>query len=166
MLNNAQVYGVSAGVSGSVAVIAVLIILRSGLTRNVKIVSSAGAVAACAVAFALSSYGVLKTRDQAADDDAGDDESYNFTLCTVDDNIGGISGATSSIESIGGTYLNYLASPVISPGCNPHIGLAPGSVCPATWARQDSITVKPGDCDVEGSTYTLDIKGALALVNN
>ena len=96
-----------------------------------------------------------------------DDENYNVSLYTVDDNIGGSEGAASTIESIGGTYLNYLADPVISPGCNLHIGLAPGSGCPDTWAREDSVAVMYGDCDVEDPTYTtLDVKDALALVEN
>jgi len=58
MLNAAQVFGVSGGVSASAAV---LVILRSGLSRNVKIMS-ASAVAACALAFGLSSYRLLQSR--------------------------------------------------------------------------------------------------------
>lgn len=63
MLNNSQVYGVSGGVSASAALVAVFVILRSPrLSRNVKIASSVGAVAACSLVFALSSYAVFQSR--------------------------------------------------------------------------------------------------------
>ena len=165
MLNNAQVYGVSGGVSASAALIAVLIILRSSrLSRNVKIASSAGAVAACAVVFALSSYGVLKSRDDAGDDDAGND-TVNAVVCTTDDSIGGTVGATASIQSIGGTYLNNIATPKIDIACNPHIGVVPDSAsCPKNWTRQE--TVRVNTCrPTTASDTTIDAASALGIVD-
>lgn len=76
MLNTAQVYGVSGGVSAFAAVIAVLVILRfSKFSRNIKIASSVGVVAACTLVFGVSSYGVLKSRSVSGLIDADDTET-------------------------------------------------------------------------------------------
>lgn len=70
MLNNAQVFGVSGGVTASAAMIAVLLILRSSkFSRNIQIASSIGAVVMGALVFTLSSFGVLKWRCAATVDD-------------------------------------------------------------------------------------------------
>jgi hypothetical protein len=94
MLNSSQVYGVSGGVSASAALIAVFVILRSSrLSRNVKIASSVGAVAACSLVFALSSYGVIQSRPADAppaeapsaegSDDTDEDEEQTCTAGKV-----------------------------------------------------------------------------------
>jgi hypothetical protein len=72
-------------------------------------------------------------------------------LCTVDDSIGGSSGAKSSIGS-GGIYLND--SSKIDTACNPHVGLMFGGVCPSLWTRQDSLDINT--CNPTTKQYTLN----------